>query len=319
MIQENFTIQKNEAGIRIEVLSAKKFPHISRTHWQKNGSFESDGVAKPGKTKTREGETWTVQCEEENTEPQNIVPWDFPLKVLKESKTWVAIEKPAGISVHPSPSERTNQTIVNALIHQFGKNLSVPSSSFPLNASPRPGIVHRLDKITSGVLLVAKTNETHRYLQEHWKKVKKTYYAIVETHHGVSLPQKGKIEAGITRHHQNRQKMTVSKDEKAKEAETYFETIKTWNTVGTRYIASLKNQDTASLLKITIPTGRTHQIRVHLSSIGYPILGDVKYGGIAADRVYLHAERLVFPDLDKKGEMQEVVSVLPETFQDKSM
>lgn len=302
MIEELFEIQPDESGLRIEVLCAKKFPQISRTQWQKQGTFRCDGIDKPGKTKTLKGETWKVASVVEGrrggfeTLP-SLELWNFPLKILKESKTWVAIEKPEGISVHPSASERTHKTIVNALVYQFGANLS-DGESF------RPGIVHRLDKITSGVLLVAKTNATHRYLQEHWKEVTKTYYAIVENKSDTSLPRKGKIEAGITRHHQDRKKMTVSTDEKAKDAETYFEVVET------RIIAS----KSVSLLKITIPTGRTHQIRVHLSAIGYPILGDVKYGGSPAERVYLHAERLEFPDPDQAGKQTIVCSELPSIF-----
>ena len=323
MIEEPFEIKPDEVGLRIEVLCAKKFPQISRTQWQKQGKFICDGIEKIGKTKVQEGEVWKISCLQERLQTVPYVEsWDFPLKILKESKTWVAIEKPEGISVHPSTSERTNQTIVNALVHQFGEQLS----SFPecdkdgFETHPykeqcrerfktvphafRPGIVHRLDKVTSGVLLVAKTNATHRYLQEHWKQVTKTYYAMEENADLRSLPNKGKIEAGITRHHQDRQKMTVSKDEKAKDAETYFEVVET------RFIAS-KN---VSLLKITIPTGRTHQIRVHLSAIGHPILGDVKYGGSPADRVYLHAERLEFPNPDQAGKQTIVCSELPFVF-----
>lgn len=309
MIQETFKIQPHEKGLRIEVFCAKKYPQISRTKWQTNGAFFCEGGKKPGKTKIQEGEIWNVVCptEEKSSSLHELVPWDFPLKILKESATWVAIEKPEGLSVHPSASEGTHKTIVNALVHRFGKTLSSVASRDGEEGPFRPGIVHRLDKVTSGVLFVAKTNATHRYVQKHWKTVTKTYYALVEEGHGKALPKKGKIEAGITRHHQDRQRMTVSKEEKAKAAETYFETVKT---------GTFLSGGRGALLKISIPTGRTHQIRVHLRAIGYPILGDVKYGGSVADRVYLHAASLVFPnpDAEEKGAFEEINSFLPDSF-----
>ncbi len=253
----------------------------------------------PGKTKVGEGEVWEVECTSEGESSsfrlQKVEPWDYPLKILKESKTWVVIEKPEGISVHPSSSERSNKTVVNALVYHFGKNLSVSPRTIEEEFF-RPGIIHRLDKVTSGVLLIAKTNATHRFFQKNWNKVEKTYYALVQG----KPPKKGKIEAGILRDTKDRKKMAVSNEEKAKEAVTFFETV--------------EGDGKLSLLKIIIPTGRTHQIRVHLSAIGFPILGDEKYGGSKADRVYLHAEKLVFPDPDKENIICKASLSLPKKF-----
>ncbi len=288
MIKEIIEIDTKNSNRRIDALCGEKFPEISRNQWKIYGKFICGGVEKPGKTKTKIGESWQVMCEKKGFESKIVVPWDYPLKIIKESKTWVAVEKPCGISVHPSSSEKTNETIVNALLFHFKSNLSQNTS--------RPGLVHRLDKTTSGVLLVAKTNKTHKFLQENWHEVEKTYFAIVQ---GVP-PKKGKIEAGILRDKRDRKKMSVSKEEKSKEAITYFET--------------LESDKKLSLLKIIIPTGRTHQIRVHLSAIGFPILGDEKYGGKKAERVFLHATCLKFPDLDNQNKFQEIKSPLPSAF-----
>jgi len=292
MTQSTFTVTQKESGTRIDVLCAQKFPDISRTRWQKQGMFFCDGQKKKNNAKAQIDQQWSVECEEETLlSTTDIEPWDFPLKVLAESKSWMVIEKPEGISVHPSSSDKSGHTIANALVHQFGKKLSSMDEEVP-----RPGIVHRLDKVTSGALLVAKTNATHKYLQEHWTEVIKTYFAVVTG----TPPQKGKIEGGILRDTKDRKKMTVSSSEKSKSATTFFEVIKTKN-------------DT-SLLKVNIPTGRTHQIRVHLSAIGFSIVGDTKYKGKPAERVLLHAGKLEFPDPDKKGKMVSVESEMPKGF-----
>ncbi|MCF7830489.1 RluA family pseudouridine synthase [Candidatus Gracilibacteria bacterium] len=287
-MKKKFKIKDTENGTRIDILCAQKFPDISRSTWQRCGKFVQNSKEFPNKTKVKTGEVWQILCEpvKESTE---IEKWNFPLKVLAESTSWVAIEKPEGISVHPSSSDRSNETVVNALVHMFGKKLSATQAN-------RPGIVHRLDKVTSGVLLVAKNNKTHRALQDNWPKVEKTYVAIVQ---GIP-PKKGRVEAGILRDVQDRQKMSVSASEKSREATTLFDRITT--------------KGNLSFLEIMIPTGRTHQIRVHLSSIGFPILGDTKYGGQKAERVFLHAKSLSFPDPDNSGKMNKVESKVPEEF-----
>ncbi len=217
MTKSTFTINEDQSGMRIDVLCAQMFPEISRTRWQKQGLFFHNGQKKKSNTKVQIDQQWSVECEAETLlSTSELEPWDFPLKILAESRTWVAIEKPEGISVHPSASEQSDQTIVNALVHQFGKKLSSLDEDVP-----RPGIVHRLDKVTSGVLLVAKTNETHRYLQEHWKEVEKTYFAVVTG----TPPKKGHIEAGLSRDMKDRKKMAVSSSDTSKSAETFFEVL----------------------------------------------------------------------------------------------
>ncbi|MBT3349212.1 RluA family pseudouridine synthase [bacterium] len=292
MIDAKITVAEKNAGKRIEILAAETFPEISRTRWQRHGEFFLKKVEKKGKNKIAAGEIWTVKfCPPAELE-KKLAPWNFELKILAEEKNWIAIEKPIGISVHPSASENSDETIVNALVAQFpeiGKNF---------DDAERPGIVHRLDKPTSGILLVAKTPEAHAALQKNWKKVEKTYVAIVCG----QPPKSGKIEAGISRDKKDRQKMAVSSSSRAKSAESFFERLKTDTT------------ENLSLIEVKIPTGRTHQIRVHFSAIGFPILGDEKYGGKKADRVFLHAWKLKFPDPDSAKTL-EIESPIPTEFE----
>jgi len=220
---------------------------------------------------------------------------DIPLDIIYEDENILIINKQAGVIVHPGDGN-PNGTIVNGLLYKYENSLNFCKI---FDNPYRPGIVHRLDKTTSGVLLVAKTNKTHAFLQKNWDKVEKTYLAVVENR-GNKLPKSGKITAGITRDPRNRQRMTVSNEESAKLALTFFEKI--------------AENKKFTLLKINIPTGRTHQIRVHLSSIGFPIHGDEKYGGKPAERVLLHAEKIVFPNPDQNGEMTEIIAPAPAEF-----
>ncbi len=302
MKKQEITITENLAGMRIDSVAAKMFPEFSRSQWQKNGEFRLKGAPRPArkKVKTQLGEIWEVRLSQNPAKKlDQAIPWDFPLQILAESASWAVINKPVGISVHPAPSAPEPKTIVNALVHHFGENLAKNSDKLDGQEIEKPGIVHRLDKTTSGVLLIAKTNQVHAFLQKNWSKVEKTYFAVVENR-GKKLPKTGKITAGITRDPRNRQRMTVSNEESAKSALTLFEKI--------------AENKKFTLLKINIPTGRTHQIRVHLSAIGHPIHGDTKYGGKEAERVLLHAEKIVFPNPDKQDELTEVVAPLPEEF-----
>jgi 23S rRNA pseudouridine1911/1915/1917 synthase len=297
MIKEIIEIQSKDSGRRIESVCAEYFPEYSRTKWTQNGTFICNGKEKPGKTKGKTGEIWNVECTYSERISSHLKPWNHTLNILKESHSWVAIEKPIGIAVHPSVSDPSQKTIVNALVYQFGQQLSESSETIDGKNVSRPGLVHRLDKGTSGVLLVAKTNATHRYLQTQWEKVTKIYFAVVR---GV-VPRRGRIEGGIHRDPSHRQKMTVSTSEKAKEAETRFERI------------ACNHQK--SLIRVTISTGRTHQIRVHLSEIGFPIIGDSKYGSKSSTRIFLHASELHFPDPDQEGKIIRIVSPVPSEFE----
>lgn len=295
MIKETITIMPEQAGTRIDALCTSLYPEYTRSHWSKYGMFVM-GIRKYSSgTKTKEGQEWKVSCLEGPADMSHIAPWDYDLNVLHESKTWLAIEKPRGISMHPSQSEKSQQTIVNALVGKW-KALAERKETIDGVEVSRPGLVHRLDKETSGVVLIAKTNQTLGEIQKHWDSTEKIYTAVVK---GVP-PVKGKIDAPITRDPKNRQLQTVMQSETAKDAVTYFERIAT--------------KDKYSLLRIRIPTGRMHQIRVHLTSIGFSIVGDNKYGGIDAPRMMLHATEITFADPDKGGECITVVCEYPKVF-----
>lgn len=308
MLERKLTITEKNNNLRADTLFtfknfSRNFVRLHSVYFKKdkNGIWQK----KSGKTKVKTEEHWKIKFDNSSdfVTSSKIIPWKHKLKVLKQSASWICIEKPIGISVHPSVSEKSNQTVVNALVHQFSReNLSHPISTKNCTKESkviRPGIVHRLDKVTSGILLIAKNNLSHFYFTKNWSQVKKTYLAIVE---GLP-PAKGSVSAGIIRSSKNRVKMTVSADQKAKDALTFFSRKK---------INSKKN---LSLLEIKIPTGRTHQIRVHLSAIGFPILGDSKYGGKENSRVFLHAHSLVFPDPDQKGKLITVKSEIPSEFE----
>lgn len=288
-----FTATEKQAGKRVDSLAAELVPEFSRSRWQKAGIFLRNNDPVNYKTKVVEGDEWEITCEPATGVPQQLVPWDFPLRVLAESETWLAIEKPIGVSIHPAESDPGQNTIVNALAHQFPEW----EKRFP-DLPLRPGVVHRLDKPTSGVLLVARTDETLRYFQNHWCETEKWYRAVVTGR----PPRSGRIEGAIARAKDDRTRMSVSASEGAKDAESYFERN------------AVSPYEKYSLLSVRIPTGRTHQIRVHLSAIGFPILGDSKYGGESFERLLLHAEKLTFPDPDKNGEKQTVVCPAPEIF-----
>ncbi len=293
MKELKFTITAKQAGTRADSLAAELIPEFSRSRWQKAGVFLRNGDTVSYKTKVAAGDEWVISCEEKVGVPQHLVPWDFPLKVLAESETWLAIEKPIGLSIHPAESDPGQETIVNALAHQF-KDWEKRFPELPL----RPGVVHRLDKPTSGVLLIARTDATLRYFQENWSETEKWYRAVVSGR----PPKSGRVEGAIARDRENRTKMSVSLAEDAKHAESYFERD------------AVSPYEKYSLLRVRIPTGRTHQIRVHLSSIGFPILGDTKYGGEGFKRMLLHAEKLTFPNPDKNGEMETVTCPVPDDF-----
>ncbi len=292
-------IDEKNARIRIDVLCAKTFPQFSRTAFQSRGIFKCDGVAKPSKTRAQIGEIWKIEITENAPRFEKLEPWNHPLKILHDSKTWCAIEKPAGISTHFSPSENSQKTLANALLFHFGKNLATNIEIINDEKVPRPGLVHRLDKPTSGVILVAKTDESLKFFHKDWGKVEKTYFAIVSG----KPPHSGKIEGGLLRDSRDRQKMTVSASTKAKSATTLFWREKT------------NESKNLSSVKIQILTGRTHQIRVHFSSIGFSILGDTKYGGASAERLFLHAHKLKIPDPDQDGKLIEIESNIPEEFE----
>lgn len=220
-----------------------------------------------------------------------LAPIAEPLDILYEDKNVVVINKPAGISVHPTPS-RSEVTLVNFLLAHCKNSLGT------IGGILRPGIVHRLDKETSGVLIVAKNDIAHRFLSQCFSKrtVKKEYIALVE---GVVPVAEGTIEGPIGRDQIHRKRMKIVPDRIGRSAATGFVVKKRFK----KY----------TLLHCYPHTGRTHQIRVHLSHYGYPIVGDVLYGGHLApglERFFLHAHRLTLP-LSHNKKPQTFTAPLP--------
>jgi len=203
--------------------------------------------------------------------PISVDPEDIPLSIVYEDDDLMVIDKPAGLTVHPAPGHRTG-TLVNAILAHC-PNLA------GIKGSIRPGIVHRLDKDTSGLIMVAKNDAAQLSLSGQIKKrsVQKWYLVLVSGH---LSPRNGAIEAPIGRHPKDRKKMAIVST--GREARTVY-----------RVKEYLGNY---SFLEVRIETGRTHQIRVHLSSIGYPVVGDAVYGGKTnlLARQFVHAHRLGF-------------------------
>lgn len=220
----------------------------------------------------------------------DVVAKEMPLEIVYEDEDVLVINKPSGLVVHPAPGHYTD-TLVNGLLWHL-KSLS------DVNGENRPGIVHRIDKDTSGLLMVAKNNHAHEILAQELqaKKTKREYIALVE---GVILNKKGKINAPIGRDKQNRLKMAVTAN--GKEAITNFEVLETFSD--------------STLIKCILETGRTHQIRVHLKYINHPLVNDYVYGNAPINDFgqFLHAQTLGFTHPITKKWM-EFTSELPKTF-----
>ncbi|MCP3965699.1 MAG: RluA family pseudouridine synthase [Lentisphaerae bacterium] len=298
----NLTIDKDVEGIRLDRCLSRLVPECSRSFLQKtikDGKAKINGVVcNNQRLKVEAGMELTLELEEaESTEP---VAEDFDLPIIYEDEYMVVINKPDNMVVHPAIGN-PNGTVVNALLGRYPHLQETMSTS-----AGRPGIVHRLDKDTTGILLVGKTPQAQFKLSKAFadRRVSKTYMALVL---GVPKEESGKIITLIGRHQVNRKKMAVV-TRNGKEAITLYDVVKS----GT--IECIP----ASMLCINILTGRTHQIRVHLSSIGHPVVGDKVYGGnrlIFAPRQMLHAWKLKIPH-PVTGELVEFTAPLPDDFDD---
>ena len=241
----------------------------------------------------REGDR--IQGEVSLEEKWPMIGENIPLKVIYEDDSLFVIDKPAGMVVHPGAGNKKG-TLVNALIGRESKLSS-------LGGVLRPGIVHRLDKDTSGVLLVAKNNASHRALQAQFasRSLSKTYMALVK---GRVEFEQGHIDRAIARDPKEHQKMAVSREGTAREAETRYHVLKRFRH--------------ATLLEIKLITGRTHQIRVHMRHLGNPVVGDPLYGSAAdakCPRMALHAAKIEFLH-PKTNEEMRFESELPKDFKD---
>ena len=241
--------------------------------------------------KLRSGDCITVEMPE--AKPLDMEPADIPLNVLYEDKDLLVVDKPIGMVVHPAPGNYSD-TLVNALLAHCGESLS------GINGVMRPGIVHRIDKETSGVLLVAKNDKAHVSLAEQIKAhtARREYLAVV---HGSFTTDEGTVNAPIGRNPKDRKKMAVTAYN-SKPAITHFKVLESFS----QY----------SLVLCKLETGRTHQIRVHMAHIGHPVAGDRLYGRttkLPLKHQCLHALRISFVH-PTTGEEMTVESTLPEYF-----
>lgn len=271
------TSSYKDIGKRLDLFICERIPKLSRSRVQK--LISQGNVSVDGEKKSKSYAIKRKNNIEVNIPPLSKLkaePEDIKINIIYEDEDIIVLSKPAGIVVHPSPGHPT-KTIVNALLFHT-KFLSGISGVL------RPGIVHRLDKQTSGLMIVAKNDDAHKNLSQQFKKksVKKIYLALV---HSRIEEDEGKIDAPIGRSRINRKKMSVIPE--GKQAVTEFEVLKRFNNF--------------TLIKVKPITGRTHQIRVHLSYIGKPVVGDVQYGKgrriedyLKLKRHFLHALKLEF-------------------------
>ncbi len=281
---EKFTVEQSRPSERLDVFLREKFPAASRGAMQRlieQGHILVDGKTVKPTHSPRAGEKIEVHWPE--ARPAEAQPEEIPLDILFEDKSLLVVNKPAGLVVHPAAGHEEH-TLVNALLFHCKGSLS------GIGGVARPGIVHRLDKETSGCLVVAKNDETHIALSEQFanRVVKKVYHAIVC---GEVPREAGEIHAAIARHPTHRKRMAVQDDSDGRAAHTSY-----------RVLEKLK---CATYVEVQIHTGRTHQIRVHFQYLSHPVVGDDTYGSTknkrlkelanyAAPRVLLHAKELSF-------------------------
>ena len=303
--------ENKDKNLRMDVFINKKEKLLSRTRIKNlilkkklkiNGVISED----PSK-KVLGGEE--IELIIPKPEKTSLKPYNYKLNIVYEDVDLLVIDKSPGISMHPGPGNYDN-TIVNALMKYCGGQLSTIGDEL------RPGIVHRIDKDTSGLIVVAKNNDSHEKLSEQFNKhtIKRVYQALIW---GKLRPRSGRIETLITRSSKNRQLMEVSLN-KGKKAITNYKTIE---------IFENNNVPTFSFIECILETGRTHQIRVHMSHAGNNIFGDKKYKKrfkkfkninedlekdlLKLDRQFLHAKILGFFH-PKTGEEMEFSSILPQ-------
>ena len=290
---ERFEITEKERKARLDMFLLEMYPEHTRSYLQKeikagnvllNGLKTRPGVSlKPGDT---------VDAEFSEPEEPEVLPEDIPLSIVYEDQDVILVDKPKGMVVHPAPGH-TSGTLVNALLYHC-TDLS------GINGVLRPGIVHRIDKDTTGIVIACKNDKAHISLSEQLAAhtVTRRYYALV---HGNFRDDEGTVDAPIGRNRTDRKKMAV--DPSGKEAVTHYRVLERFG----QY----------TFIECRLETGRTHQIRVHMSSIGHPLLGDLQYGSgkssFHTEGQCLHAYVLGFIH-PSTGEYMEFTSGLPDYF-----
>ncbi|MGD0737610.1 MAG: RluA family pseudouridine synthase [Terracidiphilus sp.] len=322
--QRVIDVPAEAAGQRLDQFVASQLEGVSRSRVQMlmdQGDVLVNGEREKASLKLRGGERIAVTGEPHPT-PLKATAEDIPLDVVFEDADLAVVNKPAGMMVHAGSGQnedaRSRGTLVNALLYRF-KKLSSTGGDL------RPGIVHRLDKDTSGLIVVAKNDRTHAALGEMFagRQMKKTYIALVQ---GSVERARGTINAGVGRDPVRRTRMTTQPNENARTAVSHYEVIRRLNTRFGKF----------TLVRVRIETGRTHQIRVHMASIGHPVVGDTLYGGagqltdqvasqaaqskaarrkaeperLKLGRNFLHAARLEFTH-PRTGKLLELEAPLP--------
>lgn len=297
-MSQTYTVPEGIRRLRADKALALAFPEHSRTALQR--AFDAGRVLMRGASIDRSANVVggdVLEFSFPEVMPAEIKAVDIPLDVLYEDKHMLAVNKASGMVVHPGAATGED-TLVHALLSHCADSLS------GIGGVERPGIVHRLDKETTGVIVVAKTDKAHRALADQFatRALKKEYVAIVA---GVPQLLSGTIDRAISRHPTHRHRMTVG--EGGKPAKTSWERAEAFG-------------DIAALMRCQIFTGRTHQIRVHLKSLGHPILGDSLYGWkpdarmtVQPERVMLHAEHLVLTH-PVSGKELDLRAPLPKDF-----
>ena len=297
---EKVTVEENDIGKRLDIYVAER-EVITRSASQKriaDGDVLVNGVPSDKNYRLRTGDL--VEIREQILQPLDVLPEDIPLSIVYEDSDLIVVNKPKGMVVHPAPGNYTG-TLVNALLWHCGSSLS------GINGVIRPGIVHRIDKDTSGLLVVAKNDGAHESLaaQIASHRFERKYHAIVG---GRLREDAGVIDRPIGRHPVDRKRMAVVADGRC--AVTHY-----------RVLEYLKG---ATYTELQLETGRTHQIRVHMASLGHPLLGDEVYGGGKTKEEQrlrevlcgqcLHAKSISFQH-PKTGELMHFESDLPQWFQ----
>ena len=291
-----FAAEKEDVGTRIDVFLAENMEDLSRSGVQKlidEGMITLNGGKTKANYKLREKDIIDVTVPE--VKEVEILPEDIPLDILYEDSDVIVVNKPQGMVVHPAPGH-TSGTLVNALMFHCGDDLS------GINGEKRPGIVHRIDKDTSGVLMIAKNDMAHQslaaQLAEH--SITRKYNAVV--YNGFNEDE-GTVNQPIGRNPQDRKKMAVTQKH-SRHAVTHYRVI--------------ERMEKFTLIEAQLETGRTHQIRVHMTYIGHPLLGDPVYGPkkqpISLEGQALHARVLGFIH-PRTGEYMEFEAPLPPYFE----